>query len=660
MSLLPRAGLAALLMALFLAPLAGGYPAGAAYGADLPLAALRLLVLLAGLLGGRGTAPPRRAAGLALGAAAGWTVLSLLFHSRGLTSPVLLYAMMPAALDWIAFGLVFALCRRFGADGRTRQALLLSLLGGLAWVSLQSAWEYGQYAQGGVREHRAQGPFFSPNFACGYLGLCLPLAAALFVSARQRLTALGLGALTALALGALVATGSRSGVVLAAGGLSAALAGGLYLRRGRLPWGRIAALLAAGAVLAFAFRGPLVLRVAAGGQEHSGDFRAWTQRGTRAMAGANPLLGTGPGTFPVLYPRYALVAKTDLAHHSYLQMAAEQGLPALLAAVAALLGTLVSGMRKLPDLRGEEADLLLPGLLSGLLVGMARSLFDSEWSFLGNALPFWAAAGLIAALTEPPAREASPTRAARFLPALLLLPLAAGLMQMNTFARRASALAQLQQGTPSHETAGWPPDPELLYAAQRLEDAARVEPSGRRFYQLARQHARQGEMPEALQTFRKALAADPNSLQTLRRFAEAQEASGDHAGALETWKTLIDRHEGPTGQVRAIPELPDIHPVFAYAARGDDAAARGDQATAQTFYARAADLVDEYSQTPPLYQAMEFGQVAADEVLRRREEVRALYERVIEAAPEAQKARRGDVLRRLDAFIRPDRPEDAP
>ena len=50
MTLLPRVGLGCLLLGLFLAPLLGGAPAGAAYGADDVLGAIRLLILVGAIL----------------------------------------------------------------------------------------------------------------------------------------------------------------------------------------------------------------------------------------------------------------------------------------------------------------------------------------------------------------------------------------------------------------------------------------------------------------------------------------------------------------------------------------------------------------------------------------------------------------------------------
>ena len=56
-------------------------------------------------------------------------------------------------------------------------------------------------------------------------------------------------------------------------------------------------------------------------------FRKWTWIGTVRMVRANPLLGTGIGSFPIAYGRYSETAFTNHAHNSYLQWAGEVGIP---------------------------------------------------------------------------------------------------------------------------------------------------------------------------------------------------------------------------------------------------------------------------------------------------------------------------------------------
>ena len=52
------------------------------------------------------------------------------------------------------------------------------------------------------------------------------------------------------------------------------------------------------------------------------------------MIGANPILGTGLGSYEFTYPRYMITAFTAHAHNSLLQWTAETGLPGALLLMA--------------------------------------------------------------------------------------------------------------------------------------------------------------------------------------------------------------------------------------------------------------------------------------------------------------------------------------
>ncbi|MBC8104577.1 MAG: O-antigen ligase family protein [Cytophagales bacterium] len=699
--LLGTVGIGSLLLALVLAPLIGGYPPGAVYGADTALLAVRLLVCLAGVLipPHLGTllpppsSPPagggeERGNGQADGSQRlffflpwltfGLTLLSLLVHSRFLTSEVLLFALLPATLDWLCYALAATLSLRLARqDPRFVTLLTGALILGAAGVAITIARSYGAEAQAGNRGFRASGTFFSPNFAGGFLGLCLPIAAAACLAARERIGALVLGTITALSLGALVATGSRAGIAIAGLGLFVALLLALVSQRGgeaRLPWARVGALLAAFALLGFAFRGPLTARAegggSGGGDEHSGAYRTLTWKGVVAMAAANPLLGTGPGTFSVRYPPYALVARTDLAHSSYLQTASEQGFPALATAIGTIAAVLFAGVAALlrRSDRGENSSdlprLLLCGVLGGVVAGGLRSVFDSEWSLLGNGLAFWASIGLAGGIRLPPP-VSGPGGGGALAPRIAAaLGLVFSLLLFQVVQVRDAAEARYRQTRRQVEPVNvWPPDPNLLLYAGRPQEAARVEPSGKRWYQFAESLRRVGRLEEAITAYRQATKADPNALQTWRKLASVLQEQGRRGEALEAWRRIAALDAGLVGQVRAIPELREIHPAFAYAALATDAAARGARREAVANYEKAARVVEVYSNTTPQYQQMELysAAVLGTDVEIRRQEARALYAEAMARWAALQPERRAEIEARrdatnarLDKFLRPD------
>src|SRR5213078_2572414 len=104
--------------------------------------------------------------------------------------------------------------------------------------------------------------------------------------------------------------------------------------------------------------------------------------------------------FEYALPQYAIAGYTRMAHESYLQIAAEAGVPALLL----WLGALGATMARLLSRQGPR-DWLLPGIAGGLAAAMAHNVVDYSWSVVGTALPFWALMGTSVVLTRPQAGE---------------------------------------------------------------------------------------------------------------------------------------------------------------------------------------------------------------------------------------------------------------
>jgi len=224
----------------------------------------------------------------------------------------------------------------------------------------------------------------------------------------------------------------------------------------------------------------------------------------------------------------------------------------------------------------------------------------------------------------------------------------------------------------------WPPDPNALALYGRLaaaerpdeavrffERAARVEPSGARFFRLGRVYEQQNRTGEARQAFENAARADPTALQTWRALAQARANVGDGAGALDAWRQLVALHEGPVGRIRAIPEQTETYPAFAYAALADQAAQTNNAREADENYDKVASVVERYADTAPVYQMLELAaaQQQRTDLAGRRRELRGLYARVLAerlrrlslsddmAARTEQAARRDATLARLDKMI---------
>lgn len=304
---------------------------------------------------------------------------------------------------------------------------------------------------------RAFGTHALPAALGGALVLALA-AAGLLAAAPQRASArlLVLGG-AALAVLGLVVTGS---VGAAAGAFAGALVVVLPRVRG---WGkgRVAALVAGAALLVAA-----LAAMRAGGDlgltraDNPLRLRAGNWRGAALLFAERPVTGWGLGAFGAAYPhvRRAGDVETIYAHDSWLQLAAEGGLPAL-----AVLGAAAFGLLRLAR-RGPE-DEAARWALAGAVAFVAHNLFDFTFYLPGVAVPAAALAGFARASGVEQARplrdeegadEPPPWRAARHLArvGVVLLCLAAAVpLLTQAVARRALAQAEARPAAEALEDA---------------------------------------------------------------------------------------------------------------------------------------------------------------------------------------------------------------
>jgi putative inorganic carbon (HCO3(-)) transporter len=118
---------------------------------------------------------------------------------------------------------------------------------------------------------------------------------------------------------------------------------------------------------------------------------------TRALIGDYPLVGTGPGTFYIAFPKYrpeSILGFFDYAHNDYAQFAAESGLIGL-----ALLGAFVA-FTLLAALKAQalRRDPLMRGISFACIMGITAMLIHAwvEFNFQipANAMYFMALAAL--------------------------------------------------------------------------------------------------------------------------------------------------------------------------------------------------------------------------------------------------------------------------
>lgn len=514
---------------------------------------------------------------------------------------------------------LFALARRASADSRVRLGLIVCAVLGAVIVADLGIQEYVAHVKVGQANWRIFATS-TPDYLAGYFVLTLPLTLALLLQAPavrgltpllRALILLLLGVAALFQLAALLFTGSRFALVSLA--VSLIVFGVALWRASRsgyaLPKASRGLIVAAGIVLVLGgavLARPVLARLH-NLNDNSAAFRVWTWRGSAKMAAANPVLGTGVGSWPDLYPRYALTGFTRVAHSSYLQMVDECGVPGLvlLLGTLGLLGaSLGRGLAlRPPEDAPMDPRLLLCGLLAGCAGSAVQNLIDSDWYVFFLGTTFWTLAGVAVSIAAPEAIELQPKRPA--LPVVLAVSGVAGAFALLTAGQGLAALSA-SSAPPDYATARtWDPlnakypsdegfkmrarQGDLSGAEADLRQAVALEPEGVNWRRLGDVLKAQGQMAAALSAYQSGLRTDPNSLALLQ--AAAQIAPPTQS--LAYYQKMADLEQSPVGTVRALGESVETRFAYADAALGDDAV-KSDPARALTYYARAADVIERF------------------------------------------------------------------
>jgi hypothetical protein len=254
------------------------------------------------------------------------------------------------------------------------------------------------------------GSFFNRNVAAAYLAIGFVAAIVLAchsmlavgrdsrraASTQPVLAAAGMAAVIFLAI---LLTRSRAGTALA---ILAATVGGLLTLRPALSsatlWGRraiwIASVLCATGLTALAM-GELANRFA--DTERVDEARFAVYRATLRIIADNPYSGVGIGRFGDAFPAYRSAdipagGIWDRAHNTYLQIAAEAGLPFLMLALLPVLLVFGSFAGKALGRNAGSADILG---FSVLMMPLGHSLVDYPGQIAGYSIPLTVLTGLL-------------------------------------------------------------------------------------------------------------------------------------------------------------------------------------------------------------------------------------------------------------------------
>ncbi len=506
------------------------------------------------------------------------------------------------------------------------------------FVSAMGVTEYIQAMRSLGPGWRVFGPFVSPGFLGGYLVLVIPVTIAVFLSARSLPVLVGSVLGIGFEVAALLLTGARFAAVsavVAGFALLALLVWAKTLKRTHLLRVGFAILIIAVAASLAAY--PMMHRVVgaqAAEQAYSGGFRVATWKGMLGIIKAHPLIGTGAGTFALVFPKYTIAGPTANAHNSYLQIASETGLPALIAVSVAFVAIFVGGARGLRNRKNEndqpKADnwFLLPdgdalivcGSLAALVGSVVRNLLDSDLHSPAIGFTFWMLAGMVASV--------APTRQAVSLKPYTraVLGLVAGCMITVWMLFSLGALRNVEAN------AAWKND-EPLAALELYESAIAVDPlsadhwlglgvlrtrlagsktaweegisnmeraialeptRAKSVIMLADALAVKGNRERAVREYERALELDPHATPAMLSAARIlSESKKTLPQAERMYQRMIDQEASPVETLRGVPELVNPDYAFAHAYFAEKARKEGNWQDAALHYRAIVRRLDE-------------------------------------------------------------------
>lgn len=222
----------------------------------------------------------------------------------------------------------------------------------------------------------------------------------------------------------------------------------------------------------------------------SGRGRVVQYERTLRIAAAHPLLGVGPGNWPLAYPKFAARHDPSLSHGSgkpinpwpsgdWVAIVAERGVPALAALLFVFLGLLAGAWRRAGGAAGLDEYLEGLALAAALATAAVVACFDAVLLLPAPSFIVWALFGALAA-SSPVLRsvELSPRLRRRITAAVALMGAAAVLRSSGQVA----AMALYSKAR----------------SAAQFTDAARLDPGNAKISaRLAALRARRNALPAA-------------------------------------------------------------------------------------------------------------------------------------------------------------------
>ncbi|MFA4016643.1 MAG: hypothetical protein RUDDFDWM_001753 [Candidatus Fervidibacterota bacterium] len=505
-------------------------------------------------------------------------------------------------VNTLSFAVVFIAVSSFEAPFAFSLPLVTSLAGYVE--SLLALREYAFSHTAGLKEWRAFGTFQNPNLLGGYLAMCLPVMLSVTMHLRQRLLKLVGVLVSVICIIAIAVTGSKGAFMALL--ISLLLFSLLLLARLQRRRYDVLFLLCCLMLLVFATIAIPTLRQriisAFGAQLHSWLFRIFVWKATLNIAIANPINGSGIGTFYLAYPKFTTVGPTYTAHNSFLQIASECGFLSL----AIFIIFIVFWMRhsiKLMWQRAQAESTLIIGSICGVVSFLIHNIVDCTWYVPATRLTFALLLGFTMAMCnggEPGSRPYQ-TDVDGFTPWLRGSRMKAILKGFAILALLLCSFISFTHVVATYHALSGRRAENAFFAIEAFERAISWEPLNARhrialanallslsepnehkralkealiatrlqptraanYHTLARAYLALGEHSKAIRAYNEALNVNPHDTLGMCELARLYERLGDKEKALRLYERVIGLMRSPYGQYTAIDAPTDVNALTA-------------------------------------------------------------------------------------------------
>lgn len=548
----------------------------------------------------------------------------------------------------------YVLTSVISSDGKAAAALVVGVVVSALGICAVGIRDYAISTGGGAHfwaalmssgDHlRLFGSFFNPGYFAGFIVIALPITLGVYLVAKRPVLAVLTGLAFIVETIALMLTGAKFGIVSAVGGLLIFFLlaiGTKSIKRSRFT--RLLVLAVFLIPLLITFSAPVRSRITAaesgGSQVHSTSFRVSTWQATVNMIKAHPLLGVGPGVYAIAYPRYTIAGPTKAAHDSYLQLASECGMLAMMAFALIILAIAHQSIVRVLHHQAEHVERaakdstqaqgiswadfvpfsgwrMVSCAIYGSLAGsVVRNLADSDWYVIGIALPFWVLAGVLVAQSgavrsiDPPKRWITNAICA-VCAAMVLLSGSFGIAgyfapdQLDesqsyhaAFSnyKLASRMSPLNPVYHRELAKFLAVDGDLTAAKSQIDKAASLAPTDGTTYQIGGMIMMVNGKPKtAVDYFTKALKCSPKSTNSLYQLSEAYRMQGDVKGRERALSRLLTIENSEYEALKGTPELIDTTFARAHIYFGEKYMAQKKYSRAANEFTQAIDRLDRW------------------------------------------------------------------